>query len=244
VQNVVLKKPSIAKREDHTHKLFFKRTIAAQIHLLGLIAAIVGLTILLYLTWGGEDRLQFWACATFGCTAILVFAMSSTYHFLADGLEISARLEQIFEDLDHFSIYLFIAGTYTPVMLNTLTNKTIQYAMLGSVWLVAFLGIAYTHSKPRLPQWARSRFFSTGIFVLMGWIALLRIRTIFSHISYFGMLALVLGGLSYTVGAIIYATKRPVLVQGIFGFHELWHIMVLLGFVFHYLVVLNFYYAF
>lgn len=238
-----IRKRPIQFREDHTLSLFFRRTISAQIHLFGFFIALLGLVVLLYLTWNSADRYQFWAALTFGVTATMVFATSTIYHFLSDGMDISPRLTQWFEDLDHFAIYLFIAGTYTPVLLNTLDDES-KVAMICFVWGIAVAGILYTHFKQRLPAWAQSRFFSTGIFVAMGWIALARIQTILGSLSPYAINALVLGGLSYTIGAVIYASKRPILIKDVFGFHELWHVMVLAGFFFHYLVVLNFYYSF
>lgn len=238
-----LKTPSVSRRSDHNALNFFKRTVAAQIHLLGFAAAVTGLVILLVVTWHRADRLQFWSCAGFGGTSILVFAMSSVYHFLHDGLTISARLTQILEDLDHFAIYLFIAGTYTPIVLHTLSHSE-KLAMIIAVWSLALGGIAYTHLKPRLPAWAQNRFFSTGIFVLMGWLAIVRLEPIVAGLSTLGRVMLAAGALSYTLGAVVYATKRPVLAREVFGFHELWHVMVVVGFVCHYLLILDFYYPF
>ncbi|MES2856670.1 MAG: hemolysin III family protein [Bdellovibrionota bacterium] len=231
---------SIRFRHDHTFSLFLKRTVSAQIHLFGLLLAAVGLGYLLYLTWNSPDRYQFWAATTFGVTSIMVFGTSTLYHFLSDGLDLSESLSQLFEDLDHFSIYLFIAGTYTPVILNTVKDES-KLGMIALVWGIAIAGILYTHFKRRLPVWARHRFFSTGIFVAMGWLAVIKIQSIIANLSDLGFAALVLGGLSYTVGAVIYASKRPILIKDIFGFHELWHVMVLGGFFFHYFVVLSFY---
>ena len=228
------------RRPDHTTALFLKRTIAAQIHLVGFFLACVGLALLLYRTWSFADPLQFWACATFGLTAMLVFGVSATYHTLSDGLEISPRLDRIFEDLDHFSIYLFIAGTYTPVLLTTLQGP-FRIPMLVLIWLIAICGIGYTHVKPKLPRWMQHRYFATGIFVAKGWVALLRIGAVVAGLSNFAFAMLALGAFSYTAGAVVYASKRPILFKDIFGFHELWHVMVLAGFVFHYLMILSFY---
>jgi hemolysin III len=233
----------ISRRLDDSRRLFWKRTVAAQIHFLGVVAAIAGLTYLLYLTWNGESRLEFWAAATFGATAILVFSVSTIYHFLHDGFRISPRLEALFEDLDHFSIYLFIAGTYTPVLLHTLSAGA-QTFMIIAVWSIALTGILYTKLKARWPTWAQNRYFSTSLFLLMGWLLLVKVSAIIEHLSKFGLTMLLLGAVAYSVGAVIYALRKPNPFPGIFGFHELWHLMVLIGFISHYFLVLNFFQAF
>ena len=233
----------VQRRLDHSRSVFLKRTVAAQIHLRGALAAMAGVSYLCYLTWRAEVQFEFWACAIFGGTAILVFAISSIYHFLHDGYQISAKLEALFEDLDHFSIYLFIAGTYTPVLLRTLTGSSRDF-MISAVWVIAFIGITYTRFKERLPAWAQHRFFSTSLFIVMGWILLVKAATIFDQLSTFGMTALLAGGFAYTLGAVIYALKRPNFFPGVFGSHEIWHAMVLIGFISHYLLVLDFFEAF
>ena len=93
---------------------FLKRTISAQTHLLGCVAALIGFVVLLVYAIRTQSSAHIAACTTLGLTGIIVFATSATYHFLHDGFRISEKLMQLLEDLDHFAIYLFIAGTYTP----------------------------------------------------------------------------------------------------------------------------------
>jgi hemolysin III len=221
-------------------KLYWKRTIAAQLHLIGCIAAMLGLVVLLHYTIAHNDRDQILASLAFGIPGILVFGASALYHFLSDGSLISARLDKWLEDLDHFAIYLFIAGSYTPVLMNTVAQPWRAIMLIG-VWAVAISGILYTHFKPRLPLWAQHRFVYTSIFVLMGWLLLIRLAEVFHNLSGLGIFLLAGGGLAYTIGAVIYATKRPRLFADVFGFHELWHIMVMIGFGFHYFLILDFY---
>ena len=234
----------IQVRDDHTIGRFLRRTVAAQIHALGLVAAVVGTVFLLRAAATRAVLTQTWvqlgACAAFSFSAILVFATSAVFHFLHDGLRISPRLEAFLERCDHFAIYLFIAGTYTPVVLNNLLSPW-REAMLIAIWAIAFVGISYTAFKARLPRWAQHRLVYTGLFVLMGWLAVARIGSIMGALSLVGKLGFLLGALSYTLGAVVYASKRPRLFEGVFGFHELWHVMVLLGFACHYVMILDFY---
>jgi len=231
---------SIRRHSDPSLKGFLRRTVSAQLHLLGTLAAIIGLALLLRNVGAKGDSRHFWACLVFGVTGILVFATSTTYHFMTDGFDLSPQLDQRLEDLDHFAIFLFIAGTYTPFILNVI-NPPWRQILLCLIWVVGLLGVVYTHFRPRLPAWAQHRYVYTGIFVLMGWTLMIRIGEALEHLSSAGVYLAVAGGLSYTVGAVIYAVKWPNPIKGLFGFHEVWHVMVLLGFGFHYAMILNFY---
>ena len=230
----------IRLREDHTPGLFLKRTIAAQIHFAGFFLAIIGLAVLLWKVVSGKANTStdLLAILAFAVPSILVFMASTVYHFMTDGLLVSEKLRKRLKNLDHFSIYLFIAGTYTPVLLKTV-HSVWRVPMLIAIWSIALIGICYTAFKPRFPSWARHRIFSTLIFLSMGWLAVARLHEIWSGLSPSGHFYLLAGGISYTVGAVIYAFKWPRLFHGVFGFHELWHITVLLGFGFHFLLVLG-----
>lgn len=176
----------------------------------------------------------------YSVSAILVFWISTLYHFLDDGFDISEKMRNWFENLDHFSIYLFIAGTYTPFLINVVAEPW-KTRILILIWSIAFVGICYTHFRSRLPLWAQKRWVYTGIFVLMGWTLGLRVGEIIDKLSSLEVSFLLMGGFCYTVGALIYALKKPDLFPGFFGFHELWHVAVLLGALFHYFLIYQFY---
>lgn len=175
---------------------------------------------------------QFISILAFGVTAIIVFGVSTVYHFLHDGFQINSRLETILENLDHVSIYLFIAGSYTPFLLEAVSEPW-STILIWVVWVTALLGILYTYTKTWLPLWAQHRFVYTGLFVLMGWLLLVRISEVVKLLPAPSLAFLTFGALAYTVGAVIYATKKPNFKNHYFGFHELWHLLVLLGFSFH-----------
>lgn len=219
---------------------FLKKTVAAQLHFLGLLAASAGLVVLLKLAALKSDATHFYICLIFGITSILVFGISSIYHFLYDGFRISSSLERRLEDLDHYAIFLFIAGTYTPIIMNA-ASPPWNRILLWMIWSVSLAGIAYTSLRSRLPPWARHRYINTMIFVLMGGLFIFRIHETLAHLNSREIVFLMAGCASYSIGAIIYAIKKPNLFVGVFGFHELWHLMVLLGFGFHYLLILEFY---
>jgi hemolysin III len=228
-------------RHHETSKLaFFKRTISAQLHAIGLVAAIVGLFVLLHFVSKTGRSLDFWAALIFGITGIGVFAVSTSYHFMHDGFAISQKAEELMEKLDHTAIFLFIAGTYTPFLVNAIAPPW-QTPLMILIWSLCILGLLYTQFKSAFPRWAQHRHFNTALFLLMGWTLLVRGSEAMTRIGTKGILLLGAGAVSYTVGALIYAFKRPRLFAGSFGYHELWHVMVMMGFTFHYLMILGFY---
>lgn len=218
---------------------FLRRTVAAQTHLLALIFAIVG-AVLLVEKCQHQPLNQLVAVVIFGLTSIFLFAVSCLYHFLYDGFQMSKGLEGAFEKLDHIAIYLFIAGTYTPVLLNAVSDRWANF-LLVVVWSIAFFGSVYTLFKHRLATWAQHRYAYTTLFVLMGWVFLVRLNEILHTLSHGSVRNLLFGGFCYFIGAGIYAVRWPNLVKDVFGFHELWHVFVLFGYIFHYQLISGFY---
>lgn len=239
-RSVYPRRMSIQRHPDPSFRALFKRTIAAQSHFLGCVAAIIGMIILLNYSSLRPTPNHFWACLVYGLTSVLVFATSAIYHLLHDGFRISPALANRLENLDHFAIYLFIAGTYTAMLMNAVANPWANI-LLAAIWIIAVLGVLYTHHKPRLPRWAQHRFVYTSLFLAMGWLIVFRIQEVVHNLSTTALVFLVLGAASYSIGAVIYATKRPRLFENVFGFHELWHVMVLLGYGFHYFAILSCY---
>jgi hemolysin III len=233
------KKRHIQKRSADTAKAFAKRTIAAQTHALAALISIAGFVILYFQSrsFGIEHTVS---TAIFAATATFTFLTSAVYHFASDGFECSPELELFFENLDHMAIYLFIAGTYTPFVLNVISEPW-QSFMIKAVWIVAVVGIAYTFLKPKLPKWAQHRAVYTTVFVAMGWLLFLRLGEVYERLDPLPLFLLLAGGFSYSVGAVVYATKRPKLLEGFFGFHEVWHVLVVMGFLFHYAMIFQFY---
>lgn len=227
-------------RDDHRWSDFFKVTIAAQIHLVAFLGAIA-FFIVFWLS-PSIQGLHFVACAAFAILGAFVMGTSAFYHFVSDGMEISKKLERRLEDLDHIAIYLFIAGTYTPFLLNAV-NSAWKYPLLIAIWCQALFGILYTKLKPKLPSWikGKTRLLDTALFLLMGWTLLVRAEEVGNNLSSSSLWLLGSGASAYTIGAMMYAFKKPNFVPGIFGHHELWHIAVLAGFALHFAMILSFY---
>ncbi len=229
----------IYRRDSSSVSSFLARTVSCQIHFLGAIIAVFGLITMLQTSKYETGSTHFFSILAFGLTSILVFGTSSLYHFLYDGFHIHQKLESILENLDHVAIYLFIAGSYTPFLLEAVA-KPWSTILMSIVWSTAILGILYTYTKSRLPRWAQHRFVYTGGFVFMGWLLLIRIGEILDSLHGQALVFLILGAASYTIGAIVYALKKPNFSRTLFGFHELWHSLVLAGFICHLISISSF----
>jgi hemolysin III len=185
-------------------------------HLVGLVLACAGTWALLGMA--GDSR-KVTAFAVYGATLILLYGVSSLYH----SLNLSERGHRTFRTLDHIAIYFLIAGTFTPVALVTLHNR-LGYTLLGLVWLVALAGIPFKLFFLDAPVWL-----STATYLGMGYLGVVAVVPLTHAVSLRGVSWLVLGGLAYTIGAVIYSAERPDPFPGRFGHHEIWHLLVLAG---------------
>jgi hemolysin III len=127
--------------------------------------------------------------------------------------------------LDYFAIYPLIAGTFTPLCLVFFHDETIGWAFLGCIYTLATIGMTMTVCLfNKLPKWM-----SMTMYISMGWIGGFMTVWLFPFIGWTGIFLLVLGGVFYTVGGYVYSVESPNPVPGRFGFHEIWHIAVMLG---------------
>ncbi len=144
---------------------------------------------------------------------MLLFGTSAAYHLLAR----SERAQRLMRRLDHSMIFVQIAGTYTPVCLLALPPQW-GYTILAVIWASAAAGIAVKLlAGPRLLR------ISNVLYLVLGWVAIVALPVIIRHMSRGEFVLLVLGGVTYTVGAILFACRRPRLQPQVFGYHEVWH---------------------
>lgn len=165
----------------------------------------------------------------FGTAMVLLYTASAVYHML----KVPRRLSRILQRLDHTMIFSLIAGTYTPTCLIPLRGAW-GWSILSIVW-----GMAAAGALMKLFWLTTPRFLSTLVYLVMGWLGVVAIVPLFRALSGAAFALLLLGGLSYTVGAVVYAVKRPRLFPRHFGFHEVFHIFVLLGSTFHVLFMFS-----
>jgi len=190
------------------------------------IAAAVGLVILIYIA--RDSLIKLVSLSIYGLSLALMFSASTAYHIVDAG----PRIMLLLRKLDHSSIYLLIAGTYTPICLHYFTG-TWRWAPLALIWSLAVIGIVIKLFIIKAPRWV-----TAGVYLLMGWLAIGAGRQVLASIPTGVLVLLLVGGLFFTWGAVIYILKKPDPVPGVFGFHEVWHIFVVLGAFSHFMIML------
>jgi hemolysin III len=194
-------------------------------HLITAGVALVGLICLLVIGWGSAGKVI--SLAVYGLSLTLLFLASGIYHSVKAKPQAIQRLRK----LDHAAIYLLIAGTYTPVCFNMLDGFW-KWGMLSTVWSLAIIGIGVKVFIIHAPRWV-----TAGIYLLMGWLCLFGIQEILAALPLGAVIWLGAGGIIFTLGALVYITKWLDFYPGVFGFHEIWHIFVILGALAHYIMI-------
>ncbi len=201
--------------------------ISGLTHFIGFLLAILGLVLLIL---KAADPVKPWHIATFSIFSagmILLYMASTLYHWLPLSETGIQRLRRV----DHIMIFIMIAATYTPVCLIPLRDS-IGWELFFSVWSIAAVGLFVKVFWLQAPRWL-----SVSMYVTMGWLAILGIVPIIKALQPGGVFWLVSGGLFYTFGAAIYAVKRPNPWPNRFGFHEIFHIFVMLGSFSHFMMM-------
>lgn len=199
-------------------------------HFIGVILSIVATLLLILKSNSTQSLIGVISLAVFGISMILLFTASTLYHWLKLPEEGIKKLRKV----DHIMIFIYIAATYTPVCTIVLKGYT-GWILLIAVWLVASIGVIIKLFWMSAPRWL-----STAIYVLMGWLAVVVIYPLFTTLQLKALIWLLAGGVFYTIGAIIYAIKKPDPFPGILGFHEIFHIFVLAGSFSHFWLMFNY----
>ena len=134
---------------------------------------------------------------------------------------------------DHLAIFFMIAGTYTPMSFMFL-NGRMMISIIAAQWILAALGLIFKLYFINAP-----RYLSTALYLAMGWIVLIPLKYFWEALPGYIILYTALGAIAFTLGGIVYATKRPACRPGIFGFHEIFHILIILGWFFHFCMVFS-----
>ena len=211
-----------------------KDPMSALTHFIGALLSLVAVTSLVMKAYYMGNTLYMLAFGIFGTSLVLLYSASTIYHIVARPKKISKLLKRV----DHMMIFILIAGTYTPVCLIPLdaaSGNSTGVAILVVVWCAAILGIFTKIVWINAPRWL-----STAQYILMGWIAIFAILPLFKTMNEAGFIWLIAGGVIYTLGGLIYATKWPKLNFKWFGFHEVFHLFVLGGSLCHYFMILSF----
>ncbi len=190
-------------------------------HGIGVVFGIVALTILLVLSIQEMNIPAIVSFSVYGACIILMFLSSTLYHSFT-----KEKIKKILRVFDHSSIFLFIAGTYTPIVLLTL-NGLMKYLVLIGVWVIALSGVIFkifTYGK-----FDKYKALSLALYIGMGWIAIIPIKAIINATSINFFFWILAGGILYSLGTIFYGVKK------IPYNHAIWHVFVLVASVMHFL---------
>ncbi|MEO7019464.1 MAG: hemolysin III family protein [Ktedonobacteraceae bacterium] len=184
------------------------------------LAACASLLLTIALCWHSRTDLpRFISLLIFGLSMLELYTVSACYH-IGHWREKPRRL---LRTIDHANIFVLIAGTYTPLCFNLLSGW-LRIAILVVIWILAALGVGLAIFTLHLPRWV-----TATLYIGMGWVVLLAIPAFLTVVPWYAVATLLLGGMLYTIGAVVYACKRPNLFPRIFGFHEVFHLFVIAG---------------
>ncbi len=198
-----------------------EETMNALTHGLGTALSLGGLVVLVVMAALHGTAWHIVSCSIYGTTLVLLFLSSTLYHSFRD-----PRIKHILRIIDHASIYLLIAGTYTPLTLVTLRGGW-GWSLFGVIWGLAAAGIVF-----QVFFIGRFRLVQTLVYVAMGWLVIIAGHPLIAHMSVRGLIWILAGGLFYTVGAVFYLWKKLPYS------HAVWHLFVLGGSICHYFAIL------
>ena len=213
-------------------KFHIKDPGSAITHFIGMVAAMLAAAPLLVKAYRDDSRLTVISLAVFITSMILLYAASTLYHTL----DISPKVNRALKKIDHMMIFILIAGTYTPVCMVVLGDKT-GWMLLALVWSIAAVGILIKMCWITCPKW-----FSSVLYIAMGWVCVLAFTRIVQALPTAAFGWLLAGGIIYTIGGVIYALKLPIFNSRHrhFGSHEIFHLFVMGGSLCHYIVMYRF----
>lgn len=191
-------------------------------HGIGALLAVAGLVVLIVMAAIHGSVWHIVSFSIFGTTLVLLYFASTLYHSLTH-----VKAKSVFHKFDHISIYLLIAGTYTPFCLTALQGW-IGWTVLGVVWSCAILGAVL-----KAISVGKRIKLSTVLYILMGWVILVAIQPLYKAMPFNGFLFLIAGGISYTIGTIFFIRNQ------VKYNHSVWHVFVLGGSVLHFFAVLS-----
>jgi hemolysin III len=192
-------------------------------HGIALMLAMVAIPTLIASAIEQGEMVRIVGATVFSVSVVLLYFTSTMYHALP-----ASRAKGLFQLLDHSAIYLLIAGTYTPFTLGVLRGRW-GWMLLGAIWSLALIGLAF-----KATAGMRYERLSTGLYLFMGWLALLVIKPLWQELPAWGFFWLLAGGIAYTVGVVFYATDH------VRYNHFRWHLFVITGTACHFVAVLKY----
>lgn len=203
--------------------MYYGEKLNSITHLTGAVLALIGFGVLLTISIQTFNWLLITSFTIFGLTLILLYTMSTLYHSFHP-----PKLKKVFQKLDHISIYLLIAGTYTPYMLVSLRENN-GIIMLILIWTLAVVGLLLDIFVPKRIEWLQIL-----IYLIMGWVCTLNYSELQATVPTAGMVWLTLGGIAYTTGIIFYVLDN---FKKLRHAHGIWHLFVLSGSICHFISI-------
>ncbi len=195
-------------------------------HLAAACFSVVGTGLLVAQASVQGDPWKIASLAVYGLSLIVLFTASALHH----GIDRGPRVNEILRTIDYDSVFLLIAGTATPLVL-VLFRNVYGWTVLGGVWTIAVLGIVLRSVWRRVPKYV-----TNTLYIVLGWMAAL-LAGVASSVPLGAVVLMAAGGVAYTVGFVVYVVEKPNPRPGFFGFHELWHVLVVLAALLHYLLI-------
>lgn len=206
----------------NTHVYTRREEIAnAAIHGFGAVLSVAALVLLIVFASLQGTALHVVSFVVYGVTMLLLYLSSTLVHSFPEG-----KVKDLFEIFDHSAIYLFIAGTYTPILLH-IVQGTLGWVLFGVIWGIAALGVLFKSFFTK-----QFLFTSTILYIAMGWLIVFAWQPLVANLSGTGLILLVVGGVFYTAGTVFYVWRS-------FPYHHaIWHLFVLAGSIFHFFAIL------
>ena len=204
--------PPYSLREDFANSI---------IHGAGFILSIIGMCVLIALASIYGNAWHVVSCSIYGSTLVFLYTASTLYHSIQ-----SAKAKRVLRTLDHSTIFLLIAGTYTPFTLVNLRGPW-GWSLFGVIWALAVIGILFQTTMLR-----KGAFISVAFYVAMGWVVVIAIKPMLSSVDTGGLVLLLLGGVAYTTGVVFYVRRQMPYN------HAIWHVFVLAGSALHFFAIL------
>lgn len=219
-----LQPPPALSRDGSVHVTDEKFNTAS--HLVGACLVVLGTALLVAQAGAQGDPWKIVGLSIYGASLIILFVASTLHH----GLDRGERVNDLLRTLDYTSVFGLIAGTVTPLVL-VLFRDVFGWAVLGAVWGIAVLGIVLRSVWRQLPKYV-----TNTLYIALGWMPTVLLASDVELPA--GALALMAaGGLVYSAGFAVFVLERPNLRPGVFGFHELWHLLVMIAAALHFLLM-------
>lgn len=201
-----------------------KPLLRGRLHLGALVLSVPAAIVLILIARGGVATTS---AAVYGATLVALFAVSSTYH----RFDPRSRWCLVLRRLDHATIYLLIAGSYTPFAA-VAVGGWLGLGLIVTVWALALLGVAL-----KLRWFDRTHAIGGALYIVIGWLAVIAGPAMVHRVGSGTLVLLLLGGLTYTGGAIVLSTRKPNPFPRVFGYHEVWHSLTIAAATLHYIAI-------